>query len=106
MQTGSSSSPRWACTKATVIALDGSTIRLEKATGKHAGGDFTLAGSLDVTNPRTPVIDCEGSGTHQSQEFQFTTKGPANKPVIATQGTAPFAGTAVPPQPPKNSLAN
>jgi hypothetical protein len=78
------------------FTLDGSSIRLADAAGKHGGGDFTLAGTLDLTKPRTPVIEAEGSGTHQSEQFQFSLRGPVAKPVLASQGAAPFSGTAIP----------
>ena len=88
------------------FTLDGSSIQLEKAAGKHAGGDFALAGKLDLAKPRIPLIDAEGSGTHQSQQFQFSLTGPTAKPVIATQGTAPFPGTAAVQQPQPSPVAN
>ena len=89
------------------FAFEGASVRLEKGTGKHAGGDFTLAGKLDLANPRTPSIDVEGSGTHAEQPFQFTVKGPAAKPVIVTQGASPFPGIpVVQPQPRPASAQN
>lgn len=84
------------------FALDGPSIRLADAAGKHAGGDFTLAGKLDLSKPRTPVIEAEGSGTHQSEGFQFSLKGPVATPVLASQGATPFSGTGIPtPKPPE-----
>ena len=89
------------------FTLDGSTIRLDKAAGKHALGDFSLAGRLDLANPHAPILDAEGSGTQDAQPFQFTVKGAAEKPSISTTGTAPFSGTAAPlPAVPPASAAN
>ena len=89
------------------FVLDGSAIRLDKATGKHASGEFTIAGLLDLAKPREPVLEAEGTGTHQSQPFQFSVKGPTTKPAIATQGSSPFPGSsAPPPAPPPASAAN
>ena len=89
------------------FAFDGPAIRLEKAAGKHATGDFTLAGRLDLAKPREPALEAEGAGTHQSQPFQFSVKGPATKPAIATQGSSPFSGNSTPPPaPPPASAAN
>ena len=73
---------------------EGNQVRLEEATGHHAGGDFSIAGRLDLTKPRNPQLDVSGSGTNQSQPFSFTAKGPAEKPVITTVESPP------PPAPP------
>ena len=88
------------------FALDGTAIRLEKAAGKHASGDFTLTGRLDLAKPREPALEAEGTGTNQSQPFQFSVKGPAAKPAIATQGSSPFSGNTAPPPPAPASAAN
>lgn len=89
------------------FALEGSSIRLGKSTGKHALGDFILTGRLDLASPHEPILDVEGSGTHETEPFQFTVKGPAARPSISTTGSAPFSGTAAPPAvPPPASAAN
>ena len=89
------------------FTLDGSAIRLDKAAGRHAFGDFTLAGRLDLAKPHEPILDVEGTGTQEAQPFQFTVKGSAAKPAISTTGSAPFSGTAAPlPVPPPASAAN
>ena len=92
------------------FSLDGATVRLEKAAGKHAGGDFALAGTMDLAKPATPAVAVEGGGNHEGQPFTFTADGPATKLRIITQGNAPFAGNATPvpapvpaPQPPAAS---
>jgi hypothetical protein len=86
--------------------LEGPSIRLDNAAGKHAGGDFMLAGRLDLTKPRNPLIVAEGSGTHQSEPFRFILTGPTANPAIATQGAAPFPGTAAAPPPQPTAVAN
>lgn len=86
------------------FTLDGSTIQITQATGKSADGDFGISGRLSLANPRAPAIEAAGSGMFQSQRFNFTVQGDAAKPVITTEGHAPFSGNApvapAPPAPP------
>ena len=74
------------------FSLEGSSVRLEQATGRFVNGDFGLAGTLDLSKPRTPGIDVVGTGLYQSQPFTFHVHGSATHPVISTEGHAPFAG--------------
>jgi hypothetical protein len=69
--------------------LVGNQVRLEQAAGHHANGDFSIAGSLDLAKPRSPLLDVAGSGTRKSQPFSFTAKGPAEKPVITVVENPP-----------------
>jgi hypothetical protein len=71
------------------FVLDGNQVRLEKATGHHANGDFTIAGSLDLVKPRSPMLDITGTCTNHTQAFSFTAKGAAAKPVITTVENPP-----------------
>lgn len=77
--------------------LEGNQVRLEQAAGHHAGGDFSIAGRLDLAKPRSPMLDVTGSGTDKAKPFSFTAKGPAEKPVITVVETPP------PPAPPIGS---
>ena len=83
------------------FTLEGADIQLDKATGKHAAGDFTLAGRLDLAKPHEPILDVEGAGSHEAQPFQFTAKGPAANPTIGATGAAPFSSSKPPPPLPK-----
>jgi hypothetical protein len=76
------------------IVLDGNAIRIEQGSGRYANGDFGIGGKLDLSKPRTPALEAVGSGTYQSQPFTFTVKGAAWKPLITTEGHAPFSGSA------------
>ena len=76
------------------IVFDGSAIRIEQGTGRYVNGDFGIGGKLDLVKPRTPSLEAVGSGTYQSQPFTFTVKGDAWKPLITTEGHAPFSGNA------------
>jgi len=38
------------------LALDGQTLRLEKFTGQHSGGDLSATGEIDFTNLRDPTL--------------------------------------------------
>lgn len=83
------------------FTLDGNAIRIEQATGRYVNGDFGIGGRLDLAKPRTPSIEAVGTGTYQSQPFTFSVKGDAAKPLITTDGHAPFSGNApVPVKPP------
>jgi hypothetical protein len=64
------------------FTLEGTGIRLEKAAGKHPGGDFTGSGRLDLSQPRDPRIDAEISGNDGSGTFQLKVSGPTAKPEI------------------------
>jgi autotransporter translocation and assembly factor TamB len=74
------------------FTLDGNTIRVEQAAGRYVNGDFGIGGRLDLAKPRTPSIEAVGTGTYQSQPFTFSVKGDAMKPLITTEGHAPFSG--------------
>jgi hypothetical protein len=76
------------------FTLEGNAVRIEQATGKYVNGDFGIGGKLNLEKPRTPSIEVVGSGTYQSQPFTFSAKGDTMKPVIATEGHAPFSGNA------------
>ena len=76
------------------IVLDGTAIRIEQGAGRYVNGDFGIGGELDLAKPRTPSLEAVGSGTYQSQPFTFTVKGDAWKPLITTEGHAPFSGNA------------
>jgi hypothetical protein len=82
------------------ITLGGNAIRVEQATGRYVNGDFGIGGQLDLAKPRAPALDAVGTGTYQSQPFTFSVKGDARKPVITTEGHAPFSGSAPPPKKP------
>ena len=81
------------------FTLDGNAIRIEQATGRYVNGDFGIGGRLDLAKPRTPSIEAVGTGTYQSQPFTFSVKGDAAKPVITTDGHAPFSGSEPVPVP-------
>ena len=84
------------------FTLEGNAIRVEQATGRYLNGDFGIGGRLDLAKPRAPIIEALGSGTYQSQPFTFSVKGEAVKPLITTDGHAPFSGNApVPPKAPE-----
>ena len=88
------------------FTLEGNAIRVEQATGRYLNGDFGIGGRLDLAKPRAPIIEALGSGTYQSQPFTFSVKGDAVKPLITTDGHAPFSGHApVPPKAPAPSDA-
>ena len=76
------------------IAFDGNAIRIDQGTGRYVNGDFGIGVRLDLAKPRTPSLEAVGSGTYQSQPFTFTVKGDAWKPLITTDGHAPFSGNA------------
>jgi len=76
------------------FVLDGNQVRLEQAAGRHADGDFSLTGHLNLAKPRSPQIDVAGSTTNQTKPFSFTAKGSAGNPVIMSVETPP------PPAPP------
>ncbi len=79
-------------------------IRLEQGRGHHATGDFNIAGRLDLSKPRSPILDVAGTGTNQSKPISFTAKGPAEKPVITVVETPPAPAAPAPsssPVPPK-----
>ena len=82
------------------FVLEGNQVRLEQAAGHHANGNFTIAGKLDLVNPRSPVLEVTGSGTNQSKPFSFTAKGPAEKPVITVVEAPPPPPPPAPPAPP------
>ena len=79
------------------FVLEGNQVRLEQAAGHHANGNFSIAGKLDLANPRSPVLEVTGSGTNQSKPFSFTAKGPAEKPVITVVETPPQPAPTAPP---------
>ena len=88
------------------IALERNEISVEQATGRYVNGDFGIGGRLNLAQPRVPIVDAVGSGTYQSQPFTFSMKGDAMKPVITTDGHAPFSGNApVPPPAPEAAPA-
>ena len=79
------------------FVLEGNQVRLEQGAGHHANGNFSIAGQLDLANPRSAVLEVTGSGTNQSKPFSFTAKGPAEKPVITVVETPPQPAPTAPP---------
>jgi hypothetical protein len=82
------------------FTLEGGTVRLDKATGRHAGGEFTATGRLDLKDPREPVLEAAGIGTNASQPFQFMARGAAATPAIEAAGASPFPGNTPSPAAP------
>ncbi len=81
------------------FTLASTTVSLTRATGRHASGAFTLEGTLKLADPRVPVLFVTGIGTNTGQPFSFRVEGPATKPVITTDGPAPFAAPKPAPLP-------
>ncbi len=73
------------------FTLDESVVTLTKASGRYASGAFTMEGKLDLSSARKPLIESTGAGTNNGQPFSFKLSGPAEKPVLTTEGPAPFA---------------
>ena len=57
--------------------VDGNTVTLEKAEGRHAGGTYSLSGKLLLENLRIPQLDATGTGTRGDRSFTLKASGPA-----------------------------
>ena len=71
------------------FTLDGNTVTLEKAEGRHAEGTYSLTGRLLLENLRIPQVDATGTGTRGDRPFTLKFNGPAASATLVIQDSAP-----------------
>ncbi len=71
------------------FTLDGNTVTLEKAEGRHAAGTYSLTGRLLLENLRIPQVDATGTGARGDRPFTLKVNGPAASATLVIQDSAP-----------------
>ncbi len=72
------------------FTLDGKTVTLEKAEGRHADGAYSVAGTLSLENMRAPVVNATGTGTIKDQPFTLKATGPVGEAQVIIQPSTPL----------------